>query len=133
MFIVLPNFWSTKQCKNLTKLAEPKTMLIEDASYSIYRRHDFIDRKLAAQLKVLVQKHTGLDFQVNHKFHYTSYSAGGFIKEHLDGSSDYTFLVYLTPCTGYQGGHLRANLGASKLELTPDLSLIHIWRCRRRG
>jgi Rps23 Pro-64 3,4-dihydroxylase Tpa1-like proline 4-hydroxylase len=88
-------------------------VLLDDPSYSIYSRYDFIDKH--SKLKDVACLH---NYILGVRWFYTSYGMGGFIKLHQDGhstvhrqQSKYTVLFYLND--NYEGGEL----------VVPDMNL----------
>lgn len=103
---VFHNVLSEDECNNIISFCKPRAILLDDPSYSVYYRYDFIDKSNKFQnIQCLKPYILGI------RWFFTSYEAGGFINIHQDGhstvahkQSKYTILFYLND--NYSGGEL---------------------------
>lgn len=83
---------------------------INDTSYSVYYRHDFVDKDFSKRIYEIIKPWFPRG-RIGSKWYFTKYETGGFIDIHRDGHatidhvrSKYTILIYLND--DYDGGEV---------------------------
>jgi len=105
---------------------------INDEEYSIYYRHDFVDKDLSKKVYGIINPWFP-NCRIGNKWYLTKYLKGGFIDFHNDGhvsidnrKSKYTILIYLND--DYEGGELcfenTKEMHGSKVSIKPGKGTI---------
>lgn len=97
---------SEEECDSIISFCKPRAILLNDPSYSVYYRYDFVDKtNKFGNIQCL------RNYILGNRWFFTSYETGGFINIHQDGhssvcniESQYTVLIYLN--NDYEGGEL---------------------------
>ncbi len=97
---------SDEECNNIIAFCKLRATLLDDPSYSVYSRYDFIDKSNKFKDIPCLKPYI-----LGSRWFFTSYETGGFINIHQDGhstvahqQSKYTVLFYLND--NYSGGEL---------------------------
>lgn len=106
MLCIVHKALTVETCNNIISFCKPRAKLLNDITYSVYSRYDFIDKSSKLQGVPCLQKYI-----LGCRWFFTSYDVGGFINIHQDGHSTvrhkpskYTILFYLND--DYEGGEL---------------------------
>jgi Rps23 Pro-64 3,4-dihydroxylase Tpa1-like proline 4-hydroxylase len=106
MLCITQSALTTAECDTIIETCRPCAKLLNDPSYSVYSRYDFIDKNSKLKDIDCLQGYT-----LGTRWFYTAYDVGGFINMHQDGhttvshkQSKYTVLFYLND--NYEGGEL---------------------------
>jgi hypothetical protein len=106
-YIVLKNVFCEDWCSQfITKFCSDELQIGHDR----YGRHDFVDKSLAKEIKIIMSNSIDLScFKISHRFYMSKYWPNtSYIGKHVDGhvsdmygkKSVYSMIIYLNTCTG---------------------------------